>query len=296
MRYAYFPGCVALDSCKELDAATRAVAGELGIDLVDLPEAACCGAGNLQESSPDTALALNARTLSMAQAEGLDLLTVCGTCQLYLSRAGQQLEDPGTRDRINGLLARTGRRYDGGVRVKHFLQVLLQDVGPRKLKAHARRPLLDLPVGAFYGCHILRAPGATAFEDPEDPKGIEHLVEILGGRPVSYSHRTACCGFHVLTTREDLALGMAAEGLGEAKGQGAHVLATPCPLCHLVLDAYQSKAGRASGERFDMPVLHVSQLVGLAFGIDPARLGLKRHLVSAKPVVRHVEAGEYVRA
>jgi len=296
MKYAYFPGCVAQDSCSELDEATRAVAAELGIELVELTDASCCGAGNLQEVNPDGALALNARTLSMAEAAGADLMTVCATCQLYLARAVEELKDPATRERINGKLAKVGRTYEGRVRVKHLVQILLQDVGPRKLAAHVRRPLGDLAVGAYYGCHLLRSPGTSAFDDPEHPTSIEHLIRVLGGRPVDYGGRTACCGFHVLTVREDLAMRMSGKGLHEAKAAGAVALATPCPLCHLVMDLYQGKAGKAAKERFDLPVLHLSQLVGLAFGIDPAKLGLKRHIVSTKPVVRALDELEVVKA
>ncbi len=296
MRYAYFPGCVALDSCSELDAATRAVARELNIELVDLPEATCCGAGNLQEANPDAALALNARTLAMAEALGLDLLTVCGTCTLYLSRANEELKRPETRDRANAILARAGRRYSGGVTVKHLVEVLLKDIGERRLAAHVRRPLGDMAVGAFYGCHLLRAPGTERFDTPEDPKAVERLVAILGGRPVPFDGRTACCGFHVLTVREGLAMAMTAAPLRAAKRGGAQAVATPCPLCHLVLDAYQRKVDRAAGERLGVPILHLSQLVGIALGVDPKELGVKRHLVSVKPVVRALEEGEVVRA
>jgi len=296
MRYAYYPGCVALDSCKELDLATREVARDLGIELVDLPEASCCGAGNLQEKNPEGALVLNARTLAMAQEKGLDILTVCGTCQLFLSRAREALEDPSARERVNKVLEKAGRQYGGGVRVKHLLQVLLEDVGWKRLGAHVRRPLGDLAVGAFYGCHLLRAPGTEAFENPENPQSIERLVKVLGGNPVAYGGRTACCGFHVLTVRQDLAVRMSAAGLAGAKSAGARVLATPCPLCHLVLDVYQKKAARAVGERLDVPVLHLSQLVGLAIGIDPERLGVERHLVSVKPIVQTLEDEEVVKA
>jgi len=296
MKYAYFPGCVALNSCRELDVATREVAKDLGIGLVDLDQAACCGAGNLQDASPEAALAINARTLSMAGSKGLDVLTVCGTCQLYLSRAAQVLEDPEARERTNGILARAGQGpYEGGVRVKHLLQVLLQEVGGRKLAASVRRPLGDLPVGAFYGCHLLRSPGAESFETPEEPTSIERLVGILGGKPVSFDGRTACCGFHVLPARQDLALRMSAAGLGEAQDAGAKVLATPCPLCHLVLDTYQRKASRLAGRPIEIPILHLSQIVGLALGIDPDRLGVKRHLVPVSPVIEELEDGEVVR-
>ncbi len=296
MKFAYFPGCVARDECRELDEASREVAGELGIELVDLNGLECCGAGNLQESNPERALATNARTLAKAQAKGLDIMTVCGTCQLYLSEAARALEDPETRGRINKLNVTTGGApYRGGVRVEHLLQVLLQDVGEKKLAAYVRRPLGEVAVGAFYGCRILRAPGAEAFDNPANPESIERLVRILGGNPVQYRARTGCCGFDAPAASEDLTARLSSAALTEAKGAGATTLATPCPLCHLVLDAHQKEASRAAGVRIDMPVLHLSQLVGLGLGIDPHRLGLKRHSVSVTPVIERLEEGEVVK-
>ncbi len=297
MRYAYFPGCAASGSCRELDDATRGVAEDLGIELVDLAGAACCGAGILQETNPEGALAVNAHTLSLAQTEGLDVLTVCGTCQLHLARAARSLEDPKTRARVNRVLEKAGQDpYRGGVRVRHLLQVLLQDVGERKLAAHVRRPLDGLAVGAFYGCNLLRDPGADAYDTPEDPTSIERLVALLGGNAVSFRARTACCGFHALAVREDLVVRLSAAGLAEARDAGATMVATPCPLCHLVLDARQRKAAKASGQTLNVPILHLSQLVGLALGIDPGRLGVDRHVVPVTPVIEKLEDREVVKA
>ena len=297
MKFAYFPGCTARDRCSELDEATREVAKDLRIGLVDLEGAPCCGAGTLQEADPEGALATNARTLAMAQSRGLDILTVCGACQLYLAQAAKALEDPETRDRVNKVLERTGPGpYRGGVRVQHLLQVLLQDVGERKLTAHVRRPLGEVAVGAFYGCRILRAPGAEAFDTPADPTSMERIVQILGGNPVRYDRRTGCCGFDAPNASEDLTSRLSGAALLQAKGAGAMTLATPCPLCHLVLDAHQREASRAAGARIAMPVLHLSQLVGLAFGIDPDRLGVRRHAVRVAPVIERLEDREVVKA
>lgn len=297
MRFAYFPGCAAQDGCPELDQATRAVARELRIDLVPMPGASCCGAGTRQTTNPEGALVANARTLSMAQATGADLLTVCGACQLYLSQAAETLEDPATRDRINGRLGAAGPGpYRGGVHVKHLLQVLLQEVPQRTLAAHIRRPLGDVAVGAFYGCRLLRAPGSEAFDSPADPKSIERLVRILGGNPVAYRGRTACCGFDAPASTPELMARLSAAALTEAKDAGATAITTPCPLCHEVLDARQKEASRAAGRAIGMPVLHLPQLVGLAFGIDPDRLGVRNHAVSVRPVIGKIEDAEVVKA
>ncbi len=295
MRFAYFSGCVARDRFPWLDQATREVALDLGIGLVDVRGLACCGGEDARES--DAALAVNARNLALAQATGLDLLTACGTCQWHLERAAQALEDPATRDGINARLERDGGpRYEGGIRVRHLLQVLLQDVGERKLAAHVRRPLGDVAVGAFYGCRILQAPGTKAFDTPSDPSSIERLVTILGGNPVRYHGRTACCGFDAPATSRDLTSRFSAAALTDAKASGAAMVATPCPLCHLVLDGKQRDASKAAGGRLGMPVLHISQLVGLAFGIDPERLGVRHHHVPVSPVIRVLEDREVVKA
>ena len=297
MRFAYFPGCVVRDRCPELDDATREVAKDLRIELIDLEGAACCGGEAFLDTDSETALTVNARTLSAARAKGMDILTACGTCQWHLSRAARALEDPVARERVNRTLERDGgARYEGVTRVKHLLEVLLDEVGERKLAAHVRRPLRDIPVGAFYGCHILQAPGTEAFDTPADPTSIERLVTILGGNPLEYRRRTACCGFDAPATTRDLTSRMSAAALKEAKGAGAAMLATPCPLCHLVLDAHQGAASKVAGERIGMPVLHLSQLVGLAFGIDPDRLGLRRHHVPVSPVIHALEGREVVKA
>lgn len=297
MKYAYFPGCAARDECQELDRATREVARDLRIELVDLDGAPCCGSGNLQRTDPDGALLANARTLSMAQGKGLDVLTVCGACQLYLSEAAQALEDGPTRERINAKRERDGSKpYAGGVQVKHLLQVLLQDVGERKLAAHVTRPLGDIAVGAFYGCRLLQAPGSDAYDNPANPESIERLVRILGGHPLRYAERTGCCGFDAPNPTPDLTARRSAAALTEAKEAGATMVATPCPLCHLVLDAHQKEASKAAGRRIGMPILHLSQVVGLAFGIDPQRLGVGEHVVSVAPVIEKLEDGEVVKA
>ncbi len=296
MRFAYFPGCVVRDESPELDVATREVARDLGIELVELDGAECCG-GDVPTADTDTALLANARNLARAQATRLDLLTVCGTCQWHLARTMRALEDPGTRAQINATLQRSGSpSYEGGFRVKHLLEVLLQDIGERKLAAHVRRPLGEIEVGAFYGCRLLRSPGAEAFDTPADPTSIERLVTILGGDPVRYRARTACCGFDAPVVSRELTSRLSAAALTEAKTAGANMVATPCPLCHLVLDGHQRDASRAAGERIGMPVLHVSQLVGLALGIDPERLGVQYHRVSVSPVLRTLEEHEVVKA
>ena len=279
MRLAYYPGCVAQESGRELDLSTRWVAQRLGIDLVAFPKFSCCGSGFVDETNEMLNVTLNARNLALAEAAGLDLLTICSTCQGMLSRANHRLTDPAVRAKVDPVLAGIGMRYSGGVRVRHLLSVLTEDVGLDRLKAAVRRPLTGLKVGAFYGCHLLRPQAEVASESAEEPHAFEDLLGVLGATPVMYRGRVMCCGFPVLFVRESTANRIAATQIDDARAHGADAMATPCPLCHISLDSFQNRAEHEAGHPLRMPVFHLPQLVGLALGASPAELGLERHLV-----------------
>jgi succinate dehydrogenase / fumarate reductase cytochrome b subunit len=280
MKYAFYTGCAAKGACPELYQSAVKVAGLLGIELDEMKSAACCGAGVVQEGDPDLGLAINARTFAQAEAKGLPMLTICGTCQGVLSSANNTLkEDPAARDRVNAMLAPDGIAYRGTVDVKHFLWVLIQDVGLTKLRQAVKRSLAGLRVAPFYGCYILRPSKNLGFDDPNNPTSLEELIIALGGERIDYSGRIKCCGFPLALENEPMALAMGGNATAEAKREGADCMVTPCPLCHMSLDIYQERAGKQRGERLDMPVFHLPQLVGLALGLSEQDLGLSRHMV-----------------
>ncbi|HTT34306.1 MAG TPA: CoB--CoM heterodisulfide reductase iron-sulfur subunit B family protein [Thermoplasmata archaeon] len=288
MKLAYYPGCVAQESGRELDLATRWVCGRLGIELVEFPNFSCCGSGFIDEANATLNLALNARNLAIAERAGLDILTICSTCQGMLSLARHRLGDPAVRPRIDRALEAIGHRYEGRTRVKHLLEVLSTDVGLDAVKAAVKRPLTGLRVGAFYGCHLLRPAGEVGPESPEEPESFEQLIRALGATPVYYRGRVMCCGFPILFVKEGTANRIAGTQIDDARAHGADAMATPCPLCHLSLDGYQNKAEEAVGHPLKMPVFHLPQLVGLAMGATPAELGLPRHMVSTDAAIRKI--------
>jgi succinate dehydrogenase / fumarate reductase cytochrome b subunit len=264
----------------------------LGIELEELTSAACCGAGVIKEGDPDLSLAINARTFAQAEAKGLPVMTICGTCQGVLSGANKSLkEDAPTRERINAMLAPDGLAYRGTTDVKHLLWVLIQDVGLEKLRKAVKRSLVGLRVAPFYGCYILRPSKDLGFDDPDNPTSLEKLITALGGERIDYSGRIKCCGFPLVLEKESMALAMGGGNTAEAKREGADCMVTPCPLCHMSLDIYQERAERQLGERLDMPIFHLPQLVGLALGLSEKDLGLSHHLVSVQPALAKVEAG-----
>jgi len=214
---------------------------------------------------------------------------VCSTCQFNLDRANQELKsDAKLLAETNAVLAEVGLRYAGGVEVKHLLWVLVNEVGLANLRRRVKVDLSDLNVASFYGCQLIRPGTLHQYDDPDRPQYFEKLIEALGGKPVDYEGRKKCCGFPITFVNENASMTMNANNMLEAKEHGANLMATSCPLCHINLDMYQGRAEKVAGRRIDLPILHLPQLVGLAIGIDPARLRMKRHLVSPKEVLRKV--------
>ena len=285
MRYAYYPGCSALRSAVELDAASRLVFQKLGLEWFTLDDAACCGSrecGGLAVEDESLRRALNARTLAMAERQRVKtMITVCSTCQLALMTDNKRFQqDPALLAQANRALAKIGMEYRGSVEVKHLLYVIIDDIGLNRIANLVTRPLLGLRIAPFYGCHLLR-PGNLHGnrDDPYHPRSLGDLIRILGGEEVVYSGATKCCGFHSLMVREKTALRMSGKHLQEAINKEATLMVTPCPLCHTVLDSYQPRAAQKLGVPLNLPILHLPQLIGLALGLTPEVLMLKRHVV-----------------
>lgn len=290
-RYAYYPGCSALKSAIELDLVTRKLMDALGIDWVPLDEAACCGSrecGGLKVVDEMLSLANNARTFSMAEAAGAEtIINVCSTCQLELQGENKRLqEDSALLEQTNRVLKGIDRHYDSSVTVKHLLYVILEDIGIEKFRQEVRQPLKGLKIAPFYGCHLLRPTDIhEQREDPYAPKSLGFLIETLGGEEVQYNGATKCCGFHSIIVNSKPPMEMSGRHLLTAKDQGADLIVTPCPLCHTVLDCYQPRIERYLRKRIRMPVLHLSQLVGIAIGMPLQDLGLSRHIIDPVPVL-----------
>jgi succinate dehydrogenase / fumarate reductase cytochrome b subunit len=286
-RVAYYKGCLASLSAKELDTSTRALAPKVGLELEELEAVTCCGAGDIHEAEPDYYLHLNARILAYAEATGCDtLMTVCNVCTLNLRQANYQLQiDATLRERVNDNLETVGvPRYQGTVDVTHFLWLVAGEHFDL-LKQAAHKGLKGLKIAPFYGCQILRPSKLLGFDDPDNPDSLERIIEACGGQAVDYPAKIKCCGFPIIQAREDTALGELIQPLEQAKEAGADAIVTPCPLCHLSLDAWQSKLKAQTGKDFQMPILHLSQLIGVAAGLADSELKFKRHVVSVEPVV-----------
>jgi succinate dehydrogenase / fumarate reductase, cytochrome b subunit len=296
LKYALYPGCAAKGATPELYQSTMAIIGRLGIEVVELHAASCCGAGVISEADPDVALALNARSFAQAEALGLDVMTICGTCQGIMGAANKRLKDPTTRERINRMLAQESITYRGTIQVKHLLWIVVREVGLQRVREQIRVPLSDFKIAPFYGCYILRPSWDLGFDDPENPTSLEKVIQAAGGEPVAYAGRTKCCGFPIILEKEAIAVAMAGQNMKEAKEEGADFMVTPCPLCHMSLDIYQDRAGQAVNTSLNLPILHLPQLLGLAMGIPAKDLGVSRPFISVDAIVRTVEKRRELRS
>jgi succinate dehydrogenase / fumarate reductase cytochrome b subunit len=289
---AYYKGCLASLSAKELDSSTRALAPRVGLELIELKSVTCCGAGDIHEAEPDYYLHLNARIIAYAAETGADtLLTVCNVCTLNLRQANfQLLNDPELRARVNAnLLAVDAPPYERDIDVRHLLWELAEGDGYEQLKLAAHKGLKGLRIAPFYGCQILRPSRLLGFEDPDRPASLERIIEACGGEAVDYPAKLKCCGFPIIQAREETALGELVQPIEQAAAAGADAIVTPCPLCHLSLDAWQSKLKATTGRDYAMPILHLSQLIGVAAGLGEAELKFKRHVVPVAPVLAKLE-------
>ena len=291
LKYAYFPGCVAQGACRELYQSTHQITQALGIELIELKQAACCGSGTFKEDSQFLEDTVNARNIALAEQLNLPLLTHCSTCQGVIGHVDERLKaaqtsDPDYLNQVNRLLAQQNcSPYQGSSEVKHLLWALVGDYGLESLTQQVRHKLNGLNCAAFYGCYLLRAQASLPFDDPFQPSSMENLFLAVGATPIYYRGRTQCCGWPIASYATPESFQIAARRIQEAIVAGADCLVTPCPLCHLNLSSRQPEIEKTTGKTLGLPVLHLPQLVGLALGIAPNKLGLERHVVSTRPVL-----------
>ncbi len=288
LKYAFYTGCSAKGVAPELYESTKLVAEKLGMELIELDAASCCGAGAVQEKDEFLALTINARNLALAEELGLDLLTICNTCTVMLRETKFKLDnDPELKAAVNDVLKEVGLEYKGTSEVTHFLWEIIDGVGLDTLRSMVIRPLREFNIAPFYGCHIIRPPYLIGYEDPDNPKSIEMIIEALGGNPTDHEARLACCGFHSFWSAEEkVTLRLTANDAESAKEAQADFMVTPCPLCHTQLDAMQEEAEERIGTHIGMPILHLPQLIGLALGFKPHELGLQKHVVTPEKVIK----------
>jgi len=289
MQYALFLGCIIPNRYPGIELAAHKVAKAFGIELKDMKGASCCPApGVFKSFDKPTWLALAARNLSIGEATGSDITTLCNGCYGTLREANIALkEDPEERANVNKLLNDFDKEFRGNIDVKHFVEVLYHDVGIERLRGSVKRPL-NLKVAVHYGCHLLKPKKYRDVKSTERPTFLDEMVEVLGARSVPYRDKMMCCGAGggVRSSYPDIALDMTKEKLGNIKNVGADCIVTPCAFCHLQFDRGQIEIQNNLGITFNIPVLHYVQLLGLALGFKPEELGLYNNAIPTDLIIK----------
>ena len=279
-KYALFLGCVAPYRYPGIEKATRDVFKALNVELVELEGAGCCPApGVIRSFDQCTWLALGARNLALAEKKGVDLMTICNGCYGSMFEVNHTLEHhPEELKKVNEILGKVGQHYSGKTKVRHFAEVLYKDIGLERIKAQVKNPL-NYNIAVHYGCHFIKPSRVKNLDDPERPRILDELVEVTGAKSINYRDKIMCCGAGggVRSRDSAIALKMTEEKLKNVKKVNGQMILDVCPFCHLQYDRSQR-----DHPGYDIPVVHLSQLYGLAFGMPRESLGFDAHEVKFK--------------
>lgn len=276
--FSLFPGCSLEGTARDYGESVEAVAGELGIELRELADWSCCGATSAHCTDEFLSIALPARNLVLARKEKLDLVVPCAACFSRLKAAEKALQ------------GEQGLEFDldhgGDIEVLHLLDLFTRPEVLENLEERIQRPLKGLKVACYYGCLIVRPPETTGAEHWEDPRALDDLVRRLGGESVSWPYKTECCGGSLVLTCPDIVYRLTGRLLDMAREAEADCMVTVCPLCQSNLDTRQQEIGAAGGKTYDIPIFYFTELLGLALGMRKAKRWLRRHFISAGPLLR----------
>lgn len=282
MRYAYYPGCSLHATAVDYNESTQAVAEALGIELVEVPAWSCCGSTPAHSTDELLAAALPAKNLLAAKTVAEEVVVCCAACFSRFKFAQKHIEEN------EDLRARVGEILPveelGGMKVRHFLDVLAHDVGLAQI-AQAKQRDLDLKVACYYGCLLTRPPKVTEFDDPEHPRSMDDVLAAAGMETIPWPFKTECCGATFSLTRTEIVVRLAADILAMAKEAEADCIAVACPLCHANLDLRQSDVEKKLGVQYRIPVFYFTQLLGMACGLEKKELGIGRGMVSCQELL-----------
>jgi heterodisulfide reductase subunit B len=288
--YVYFPGCSLKENSKHYEESILPVFKEIGLPLEELADWNCCGATAYFSVDDTMAAAICGRNLSLAEKQGKDILAPCAGCYLTLKKSNNYLISGKDRaPKILNDLKQAGCEYQGRVKVKHPLEILIKDIGLEAIRKKVRHKLTGLRVACYYGCQLVRP--FTDFDDPDYPMTLDLLMEAIGAEPVAYSGKTRCCGGLLAGTIENVGLRLNYLLLKEAKRKGADVIVTICPLCLFNLELLQDKIVKTFKDDVKMPIFFFSQLLGLALGLSQDDLGFSRSVIPLKAFWEKIRNG-----
>jgi heterodisulfide reductase subunit B len=279
--YALFLGCTTPIIVPQYELSARWVCKHLGIGLVDIKDFVCCGANQINISI-EAGLLLSAMNLAYAEAQGLDMVTLCAACFGVLSEAAEELKNEEVRMRVNRELSKIGLGYHGKTKVKHMSRVIYEDIGLDGIRKALKRDLLKLRAAPHYGCHSLKPRSVSeGFDEPDNPKSLHKLISATGATPVDYETLDLCCGGKAFPVSKDLAYSLIAKKLDNLQNKRVDCMVLQCQTCYYMYAGQQKEVSKKFGKQYNMPALLYPQLLGLAIGADPvADLGLNLNVPS----------------
>ncbi|MDR2966826.1 MAG: CoB--CoM heterodisulfide reductase subunit B [Methanobacteriaceae archaeon] len=293
MEIAYFLGCIMNNRYPGIEKATRILFDKLNIELNDMAGASCCPApGVFGSFDKKTWASIAARNITIAEDMDSDIMTECNGCFGSLFETNLMLkEDEELKNEINQVLAEAGREFKGTVNVRHFAEILYNEVGLDKLAELVDNPL-NLNVAVHYGCHFLKPTEEIQIDNAEKPTILDEIVETTGAKSVPYKDKMLCCGAGGgLRSRDiDVTLSFTKEKLDNMTNAGVDAIINVCPFCHLQFDVGQTEVNKKYNTNFGIPVFHLAQLLGLAIGLGSNELTLDSHLINTDPALAKLVA------
>ena len=277
MEFGYYPGCALHGSSNDYDTSVHACLGALDVKLTELNDWICCGATAAHRLNQKLSVALPARNMSIAERDGLnELFAPCPMCSMELIKASKAMAgDDALRKDISEIVE---LGIEGKTEVVNLIQVL-QKVGVERIKENVKKPLEDIKAACYYGCLLTRPARVLEFGDAERPRSMETIVEALGGTTVKWNYATECCGAGLTMASEDTVLELSDKILSNAAAHGANCMVVACPMCHVNLDMKQADIERKYNRTHNMVIYYLSDLVGMAMGLDEKALAVDKHFV-----------------
>lgn len=274
-KIGYFPGCSMEGSAREFGESLEAVVGRLGMELCEIPDWNCCGATAAHTLQHELSLALPARTLAAAERAGMaEFMVPCAACFSRMVAARHELlENESARKRISGIIEMD---FKGSARPVNIIEFLAGVFSKGALEGKVVRPF-GYTAACYYGCLLVRPPKITEFDRPEDPRIMDDIMSQIGAKTVEWAFKTECCGAGLSVTRTDVVARLCGRVLEDATKRGAQVMVVACPMCHSNLDMRREEIDKLAGKKYTMPVMYITQAIGMAMGIDEKTLGLHRH-------------------
>ena len=280
MKLAYYPGCSLDGSAIEYGLSTKRTAELLGVELLEIEDWNCCGATSGHNTNQLLSLALPARNLALAEKTGLDVLAPCAACYNRFRNTEHVVRhDRKMQEKIAAVIEMD---YAASNQTLSILELIVNKVGLEKLREKVSHPLKTMKAACYYGCLLVRPQEHTGFDDNEDPRSMDQIMQALGAESVEWSFKTECCGAALATSRPDVGYRMIYEVIRNAREAGAECLVTACPLCMMNLDMRRRGVEKAFNETLDMPVYYITELLAIACGNSPRDVGVHRHFVEAE--------------